>query len=114
MRLVTDNPGRTRDVLKGLNVPADEHDVVVVEMRNRPGALAQVCEQLAEEHINIDYAYCSAGGANGKTYGIFKVSNTSKSLKVLAEASGTRAKREGHGGRGWAMKSGGRARGMAE
>jgi hypothetical protein len=57
----------------------------MVELRNQPGALAHVCEVLAAEHVNIDYAYCSAGGRNGRTYGIFKVSNTEKALRVLGE-----------------------------
>jgi hypothetical protein len=108
LRMVTDDLAKTRKVLAGLNVPFEEQEVVLVEMRNQPGALAQVCEQLAGEHINIDYAYCSAGSKNGKTIGIFKVSNLAKCLKVLAEGTGTRAKREGHGGRGWARGGKGR------
>lgn len=101
LRMVTDDAAKTRATLKGLNVPFEEQDVLLVEMRNQPGALAQVCEQLAEEHVNIDYAYCSAGTRNGKTVGIFKVSNPGKAIKLLAEDDATRAKRKGHGGRGW-------------
>lgn len=108
LRMVTDDLPKTRQVLKQLNVPFEEQDVVLVEMRNQPGALAHVCELLAGEHINIDYAYCSAGTRNGKTIGIFKVSNLPKCLKVLAETPGTRAKREGHGGRGWVRGTKGR------
>jgi len=112
LRLVTDGQSRSREILRGLNVPFEEQDVVLVEMRNQPGALAQVCGQLAEEHINIDYAYCSAGGRNGKTVGIFKVSNTPKAMKVLAESPGNRARRERHGAKGWTRM--GRARAGAE
>jgi hypothetical protein len=101
LRMVTDNLPLTRQVLKALNVPFEENEVVLVEMRNQPGALAQVCEELAQEHINIDYAYCSAGSRNGKTTGIFKVSNTPKCLKVLSATPATRARRKGHGTRGW-------------
>ncbi|MCS6976653.1 MAG: ACT domain-containing protein [Gemmatales bacterium] len=108
LRMVTDDLPKTRQVLKQLNVPFEEQDVVLVEMRNQPGALAHVCELLAGEHINIDYAYCSAGTRNGKTIGIFKVSNLPKCLKVLAETPGTRLKREAHGGRGWVRGTKGR------
>ena len=101
LRMVTDDPAATREVLKALNVPYEESDVVLVEMRNQPGALAQVCEQLAAGKINIDYAYCSAGARNGKTVGVFRVSNAAKCMKVLAETTATRIKRQGHGGRGW-------------
>jgi hypothetical protein len=39
---------------------------------------------LAAEHVNIDYAYCSSGGRNGKVVGVFKVSNSEKAARVLA------------------------------
>ena len=35
-------------------------------------------------HVNIDYAYVSSGGKNGKVFGIFKVSNPQKAIQVLA------------------------------
>lgn len=100
LRLVTEDPEKTRQVLRQSNLPFDEHDVLLVEMRNQPGAIAQVCEALAQEHINIEYAYCSAGVRNGKAIGIFRVSNLPKALKILAENS-TRLKRKAHGARGW-------------
>jgi hypothetical protein len=84
LRVVTNDLARTLQVLNGLGARHAESDVLVVELRNQPGALAHVCELLGAEHINIEYAYCSAGGRNGKTFGIFKVSNTDKAMKVLA------------------------------
>ena len=83
LRLVTDDVARTAQVLKGLGAQHAVADVLLVELRNQPGALANICGLLGAEHINIDYAYCSAGGRNGKTFGIFKVSNTEKAMKVL-------------------------------
>ena len=83
LRVVPDDIDKTRQALKALNTPYTEADVVLVELRNQPGSLAHVCELLAAEHISIDYAYCSAGGRNGKTFGIFKVSNPDKALRVL-------------------------------
>jgi hypothetical protein len=113
LRIVTDALTETRNVLKELSVPYDEQEVVLVEMRNQPGALAQVCEMLASEHVNIDYAYCGAGTRNGKTLGIFKVNNTPKCLMLLAESDGTRARRERHGGRGW-IRSGARGKAVGK
>ncbi len=96
LRLVTDNIDTTKRVFTELGVPYRVNDVLVVEMTNRPGALARVCERLAEEHINIEYAYCSAGAKNGKTVGVFKVSNLSRAIRVLSNngASGTRQRRK--------------------
>ena len=84
LRLVTSDVPRTIQVLQGLNATHTETDVVMVELRNQPGALAHVCEQLAGAHVNIDYAYVSSGGKNGKVFGIFKVSNVQKATQILA------------------------------
>jgi hypothetical protein len=93
LRLVTDDPARTAQVMQGLNTPYTEADVLAVELRNQPGALAHVCEVLAAEHVNIDYAYCSSGGRNGKVIGVFKVSNAEKAIRVLSQPANNSARR---------------------
>ena len=90
LRMVVNDAARTVQVLNSLNCPHAQTDVLAVELRNQPGALAHVCEQLASEHVNIDYAYCSSGGRNGKVYGIFKVSNLDKAQRVLNESPNNR------------------------
>jgi hypothetical protein len=84
LRFVTDDMARTKSTLGALGTPFQETEVLVVDMENRPGALARVCEKLAGEHINIDYAYCSSGTRNGRTVGIFKVSNAMKATQALS------------------------------
>lgn len=86
LRLATDDPSKTTRIIQGLNTPFTEADVLMVELKNQPGSLAHVCEVLAAEHINIDYAYCSSGGRNGKVMGIFKVSSTEKAMRVLSKS----------------------------
>jgi hypothetical protein len=93
LRLVTEDAAKTVQALQSLNAPYTETEVLLVELRNQPGALAHVCEVLAAEHIQIDYAYCSSGGRNGKVLGIFKVSNTEKATRVLGEAPNNSLKR---------------------
>jgi hypothetical protein len=73
LRLVAEDPERLRTALATLNLPTTETDVLVIDMPNRPGALADVCGRLAEGHINISYAYCTTGASGGKTKGVFKV-----------------------------------------
>jgi hypothetical protein len=93
LRLVTDNPAKSTQILQGLNMPFTETDVLAVDLKNQPGALSHVCEILAAEHINIDYAYCSSGGRNGKVVGIFKVSNAEKAMRVLGQSPNVSARR---------------------
>lgn len=93
LRLVADNPAQAAKILQSLNVPFTETEVLLVELRNQPGALAHVCEVLASEHIGIDYAYCSSGGRNGRVFGVFKVTNTEKASRVLGESGNHAARR---------------------
>src|SRR5437868_4880106 len=85
--LVTSDTPRTIQILDSLNASHTESEVLMVELRNQPGALAHVCEQLAGAHINIEYAYVSSGGKNGKVFGIFKVSNVQKATQLLSSAA---------------------------
>jgi hypothetical protein len=93
LRLVTEDSATTRKVLQTLNLSNYETDVLAVELRNQPGALARVCETLAGGRINVDYAYCSSGGRNGRVFGIFKVSNLDKAQRVLGEGSNHKNRR---------------------
>jgi hypothetical protein len=83
LRLVIENCEKAAPVLHSLNLPVTETDVLSVELSNYPGALADVCTRLADKHININYAYCTTGAKNGKTLGIFKVSDVNKAKKTL-------------------------------
>jgi hypothetical protein len=94
LRLVSEDEAATVKALQTLNAHCTESDVLAVELKNQPGALAHVCERLAEEHIAIEYAYCSSGGRNGKVFGIFKVSNLEKAQRLLAEGSKNHRKPE--------------------
>jgi len=94
LRLVTDDFPRTVKVVAANNMPFTETEVLMVELKNQPGALAHICEILAKEHINIDYAYCSSGGRNGKVLGIFKVSNGEKAIRVLSASPNERRERK--------------------
>ena len=91
LRLVTNDEAKTVAVLKEMGTNYTLTDVLLVELRNQPGALARLCETLAAEHINIDYCYISAGGRNGKTYGVFKVSSIEKAQRILAGAGANSA-----------------------
>jgi hypothetical protein len=93
LRLATDDPPKTVQVIQALNTPFTETEVLVVELRNQPGALAHVCEVLAAEHVNIDYAYCSSGGRNGRVIGIFKVSSAEKAMRVLSQSPNNSSRR---------------------
>ncbi len=85
LRLIVEQPDRARSSLAALNIPTTESTVLVTPMPHRPGALADVVQRLASNHINVTYAYCTAGAPGGKTLGVFRVSDLRKATSVLAE-----------------------------
>jgi len=53
LRLVSDDEAQTAKVVEGLNCHFTEADVLAVDLRNQPGALAHVCETLANAHVGM-------------------------------------------------------------
>ncbi len=87
LRIVVEEPAGARQVLKKLNLPVTETEVLSLELNNNPGALADVAGLLGKNHININYAYVSSGAPGGRTTGIFKVNDMKKAQQVLKATS---------------------------
>lgn len=83
MRVVFAAPDKARKILDNLNLPYSETSVLSLNLNNESGALATVAEKLGRNHINIIYAYCTAGARGGRTTGILKVAHVDKAMKIL-------------------------------
>ncbi len=83
LRVVFDDSEKAEDILAKINMPFNTTDVLCVTLDNRAGAFSGVAEQLAASHINISYAYCTAGAKGGRTTGILKVADVKKAMKIL-------------------------------
>lgn len=83
MRLVGGSQEQIRKLLNRLNMQYSETDVLCVTLPNHSGALADVTQHLSKAHINISYAYVTAGARGGKTTGVLKVADVKKAMKVL-------------------------------
>ena len=44
---------------------------------------AALAQKLADEHINISYAYSTGGAPGGKTTAVFKVGDIKKAMKIM-------------------------------
>jgi hypothetical protein len=62
--LVDDDALRAcRHALADVQIPiADEREVLVVDVADRPGTLGELTRQLADANVNIDLAYTTFGG----------------------------------------------------
>ncbi len=91
LRFVTTDLDLTKSVLTSLGTEYRITEVLAVPLENRTGSLAKVLERLAEEHINVEYAYVSTDGAPGKSLGIFHTSNPKRAAQVLSDPAGAAA-----------------------
>jgi hypothetical protein len=85
LRVVLDNANLAEQIIGKANLPVSKTEVLCVNLDNKAGALAVVAEKLAVNHINISYAYCTAGAKGGRTTGILKVADVKKAMKILQE-----------------------------
>lgn len=101
IRFIPDNHEAAVQVLKQNNISYETTTVLLVELPAQQGAFRNICERLADNHLNIDYAYCSfaqPGKAKGAVMAVFKVNNLAKAQRVLQE-NGAQAHREKQVGR---------------
>src|SRR5258706_9042265 len=57
LRFVAENPVKAREVVKKLNLPSTETEILSMELSNRPAALSDVAGLLGENALRIHYAY---------------------------------------------------------
>jgi len=58
-----EDSGRAWRALEGAGVEvADEREVLVIDVEDRPGTLGEVARQLGEANVNIELAYTTFGG----------------------------------------------------
>ena len=86
VRFVPDEFSAATEVLEKLNIRFDATEVLLVEVPSQNGAFRNICERLATDHLNIDYAYCSVNserGGKGNMLAVIKVNDLAKAQRVL-------------------------------
>ena len=63
IHLLVEDPSAARSALEGAGFEvSDERDVLVVEVEDRPGTMAEVARKIADAGANIELAYTTFGG----------------------------------------------------
>jgi hypothetical protein len=87
VRLVVDNPDKTRATLDRQRADYRENEVAKVVLTNRPGELARVASKLGEQGINIDYGYSGAEPGANVSFLILGVADAGKALKLVEQTA---------------------------
>ena len=102
LRFVPDDPSLAASSLETINVAFETADVLLVEISNHSGGLPKACQRLAEEHLNVDYAYGSLNspaGAKRGSLAVIKVNDLVKAQRILGETASNSARPKKRPGR---------------
>ena len=91
VRLVADRHKEAMQLLQDAGELIFERDVVLLDIPNRPGALASVASQWAAAGINIEYVYCAGGPGVEHGLVVVKVDDAARAVATL-EACGQPAR----------------------
>ncbi|MDD8026783.1 MAG: ACT domain-containing protein [Acidobacteriota bacterium] len=70
-------------LLEKLNYTIELRDVLLIDLENRPGALAELTAKLGDEGINIEYCYGTLSRKNNMISLIVDPSDIEKATKAL-------------------------------
>lgn len=85
VRLVVDEPMRAIHMLGNAGVLVVENDIIVLKLKNAPGQLADLGTDLAENGVNIDYAYGGLMPDQSEGVLYLRVSNTQRAFDLLSK-----------------------------
>jgi hypothetical protein len=80
--LTADSTAKAKKALAPLGVAIEEKDVVEAEIPNKPGELQKVAKRMADEGIDIEYMYATAGKGKTATC-VFKTADDQKTIRVI-------------------------------
>jgi hypothetical protein len=87
VRLVVDNPDKTRATLDRQRADYSETEVAKVLLVNRSGELARTASRLGDQGININYGYSGNEPGADASFVILGVADAAKAVKVLEQAA---------------------------
>jgi hypothetical protein len=85
VRMVVSDPQKALTVLGETGATAVETEVLMIEAKNQPGAMAEISGPLAQAKVNIESVYLSGSSDAKKCLIILRPSNLEKAERVLKD-----------------------------
>jgi hypothetical protein len=86
LRLIVNDVDRALALLRTTGHTVSVTDVIVVEVSDRPGGLADVLGVLEKAGLNVEYMYAFVEKATDKAVLVFRFEDTDRALEVLRKA----------------------------
>lgn len=82
-RLVVSDPRKALLLFEERGTLVVEDDVLLVDLDNKAGSLARICQRLADAKVNIEYCYCATPPSARKGLLVLRVDQPSRALRAL-------------------------------
>ncbi|MCF8049910.1 MAG: amino acid-binding protein [Desulfobacterales bacterium] len=86
LRILVSDVARTRRLLMEKNMPARVHEVIAVEIEDKPGQLAKLLKPLHASGVNVIYTYAFVRMSTGNAVMIFRFSDNDKAAQILEQS----------------------------
>ncbi len=84
-RLIVNDVDRAARILREGQFIAQFSDVLAFAVPDEPGGLHNLLSEFNAARVNIEYMYAFLSGEKGRAYMIFRVTDTARAEKALAE-----------------------------
>ncbi len=85
VRLLVDKPGEAIHRLEEKGLLVVENDILAIRLENKPGQLAEVSRNLADNDVNIEYAYCTGTPAQTEGLMVLRTADPGEALELLKD-----------------------------
>lgn len=86
LRMIVDDPEKTKEVLSGEGFIHSETPVIAVEVKDRPGSLVEILNSLSNADISLEYMYAFTAKKEDSAYFVFRVDDAARTADVLKDA----------------------------
>ncbi|MCF7928408.1 MAG: ACT domain-containing protein [Spirochaetales bacterium] len=86
LRIIVDKPEEALAVFAAEDLVARQSDVVVVQIEDHPGGLADVLAVLQQSDVNIEYMHAFLGRRSEQAYMVFRFEQPDEAISVLKKA----------------------------
>ncbi len=83
IRFVVDSPAKAKRVFDSLAIDYAQEEVLILELRDRPGALGEAAGRLARAGVNIHYAYGTFAPGARRVSDVLAVADVAAATKAL-------------------------------
>ena len=84
VRMLVSDAKQGAAILQAMHGAVHERDVILTDIPNRPGILAEMAQKLLAAGINIEYAYCTSSVSQQAGSMVLRTSDLEATINILS------------------------------